>query len=155
MLYVPGTYEVSIIIPTLKTRRLMFREVKKCAQVVELALKAGYLSPKPELSTIRPYCLILWKYPGQAFLKNKVQHSQFATLNLASSLSVCAIWACGRGQTENAKEGSNGSALFLKPIPGGRFQMHVLLKVSTQRLSFLTWPTQRTAEPQAILTSTP
>lgn len=64
-----------------------------------VGIESSYLPQRPKLFSIRSHCFDAVKISSMCFLKkNKVQHAQTATLNLAGSLSMHAIWAWGGGQ---------------------------------------------------------
>ena len=137
-LHMPTAYEGDAVTPPLQTREWKFEEIKKCAQVVQWPWTAGDLPLGLSFSPWGSVALMPWEYPACAFLKHKVQHSQTATWKLASSLWTCATreWD---GVPGVQKESSDALSSFPKPIPGGWFQMDILLEVSTQRLSFPGW----------------
>lgn len=103
-----------------------------------VAMKSRRSASSPELFTIKLCCFDTVEVSSMCF--SKTQGSTDTDCNLKpGQLFVDACHLGMGGGPNRTKESSNGSPLFPKPIPVGRFQTHILPQVSTRRLSFPGW----------------
>ena len=115
----------------------VWRNWEMCASG-RVAMKSGRSASRAELFTMGVCCFDAVRASSVGF--SKMQGLTCTDCKLKAGQRFADVYHSGMGWGPwSAKESSNGSPLFPKPIPGGWFQMHILLEVSRQGLSFPGW----------------